>query len=310
MRFQAPSCSFAPFCSESGSLRFWATGGRLAKNRAGRRPAAFTLIELLVVIAIIAILAAMLLPALSKAKLKAQATQCMSNNKQLCLAGLMYVGDNIETFPNNDTGVQGTDAGTNAWIQGNVQTYSGLPPYSSYVSSGVLWNYNKSYAIYQCPGSRAFVLGNLSAQILHNRSYSISVQLNCSFAQTDAMTRPAVKTTAVKNTSSAFFFGEENQISIDNGALGVISTASASYPNIWNLPSARHNDSGSFSFVDGHSEIWKWKGIVAAANREFNADNSASQRSSPSVNPVNGHYSNASAIDPDLVRLANALPLN
>ena len=272
------------------------------------RSSAFTLIELLVVIAIIAILAAMLLPALSKAKAKAQGIQCMSNNRQLALASQMYVGDNMDTFPNNDTGAVGTDAGPNAWIQGNVQNFSSTPPYQSYVSTGVIWDYNKSYSIYQCPSSRAFVRGLGGATPLHNRSYAISVQLNCNVAKTDSGTRPAKKTTDVKNPTAAFVFAEENQISIDNGAIGIFSTGAAQFPNIWNLPAARHGDAASFSFVDGHAEIWKWRGIVVTANKKYNADDSATQRPSPTINPVNSTFGGASANDPDLIKLANALP--
>lgn len=262
--------------------------------------AAFTLIELLVVIAIIAILAALLLPALAKAKERANATKCLNNTKQLELASIMYSDDNADVFVHNDTaGATGTDAAAGAWIQGNVQSYTTLPPYSSWVSSGVLWDYNKSFGIYQCPASRAVV----NRGVPHNRSYSISVQLNCKSGKTDAYTFVAKRMSEVKNPSQVFVFGEENQISIDNGTMGVFSLATASY---WNPPTARHNNGATFSFVDGHAEIWRWKGSLVELNRKYNANVTSSQRPSSTSNPLNP--TPTTATDPDYLKLAEALP--
>ena len=117
------------------------------------------MIELLVVIAIIAILAAMLLPALAKAKQKAQGVYCLNNNKQLILAWSMYAGDNKETVPSSDSN---TDAdGRPPWITGTMSMTSGSPTQMPSVNANwdiqtdlihnSFWNYAQNPAVYRCP---------------------------------------------------------------------------------------------------------------------------------------------------------------
>jgi len=263
----------------------------LTHRRESGQNLGFTLIELLVVIAIIAILAAMLLPALARAKAKAHQIKCMNNTKQLALAWIMYANDNNDSLPGNIGGGDSRNPANldKTWCLGWLSLTAQEDNFRrDYVQESQLGKYvGKNLEVFKCPGDKSTYLGKPRVRSVSMNGYlgdpsaGSKTSGYLSYKKTTALSRPG--------PSSTWVFIDEREDVINDGFFWVDMKGDGNPPANWigDFPASYHAGGGGLSFADGHSEIRSWK----------------DPRTKPAISPTGLSYGVASPDNPDVTWL-------
>jgi prepilin-type N-terminal cleavage/methylation domain-containing protein len=210
--------------------------------------AGFTLIEVLVVIAIIAILAAMLLPALDKAKARGKQVACLNHLKQLALCSQMYAADNngrlVENLPMPQS--------TNSWVTGDMKS-PGDATNSLLLQRGKFFPYASQTEIYRCPADASQVGGTPHVRSYAMNSWMGSRQME-SYSRQDFRTFVRDSETAAAGPATLWVIADEHEASIDDGWFLVTMDDSRPFAS---FPAIRHQHGYILNFADGHAEVFR-----------------------------------------------------